>query len=77
MYVHNETYEKKFIIRGKIRLLMDFCILKGSAKKQIESVYNILATCNSEVQMDQKIHNMLHGKETLKDFINRHNSLKI
>lgn len=59
------------IIDEKIELLHDFCILRGNAHKQEQAVRNILANCKTEVQMEQKLHNVLKGEETLKDLIMR------
>ena len=58
-------------INEKIELLRDFCILRHKAKKQEAAVRSILAGCKSEIQMEQKLHNVLYGAESLKDLINR------
>lgn len=69
MHIH---YGEKNLIDEKIELLRDFCLLRGRATKQEETIRKILATCDNEIQMEQKLHNVLRGKETLKDFIDRH-----
>lgn len=71
MHIHVDTYGEKSPIDEKIELLRDFCILRKNANKQEEAIRNILAGCKSEIQMEQKLHNVLHGKESLKDLINR------
>ena len=70
MYIHNESQDRN-IIDEKVELLRDFCILKNNATKQEEAIRKILASCSSEVQMEQKIHNVLYGKESLKDLIKK------
>lgn len=64
--------EKKKNIDEKIRLLRHFGILNKWQRKERSAVISILAECNSEIQMEQKIHNLLHGTETLDNFIDRH-----
>lgn len=63
---------KKEIIDEKMELLKQFGILDGRRRKERSAVISILAECNSEIQMEQKIHNLLHGTETLDNFIDRH-----
>jgi hypothetical protein len=70
-----EIYGERSLVDEKIELLKDFCILRRGATKQEEAVRNILATCDSEIQMEQKLYNMLHGKETIKEFISKNHML--
>jgi hypothetical protein len=63
---------KKEIIDEKMELLKQFGILDGRQRKNRSSVISILAECSSEIQMENCIYDMLHGKETLDNFINRH-----
>lgn len=72
MYIHNDSHDEKTPIDQKIELLQDFCILSRRAKKQEEMVRSILATCTSDVQMEQKLYHLLRGSETLQEFISRH-----
>lgn len=69
MNIHNEYTNP---IDDKIEILRDFCILKRGAAKQEAAVREILENCENEIQMEQKLHNVLRGKETLKEFIGRH-----
>jgi hypothetical protein len=66
---------KQAIINEKIALLRDFCILGYNATRQEESVRIILGNCASELQMEQKLHDVLVGKETLKAFIKRYGAV--
>jgi hypothetical protein len=59
------------IIDAKIELLRDLCILTRNAKKQEAAVRAILERCQSEVRIEQKLHDLLCGNETLKEFISR------
>ena len=70
MYIYNEGININ-PIDEKIELLHDFCILRKNATKQEAAIRNILSTCKSEIQMEQKLYNVLHGNETLKDLIKR------
>lgn len=77
MNIHNNPalITKKEMIDEKIQLLKDFGLFSNKIKKERRAVISILATCNSEIQMEQKLHNVLHGKETLDDLIGRHQML--
>ena len=68
MNIHNDYVNP---IDDKINLLRDFCILRRGATKQEKAIRNILSNCKSEIQMEQKLYNVLHGIETLKDLIRR------
>lgn len=60
------------LINEKIELLNEFGILSSTATRQEEAVRRILSECNNEIQVEQKLHDILCGNETLKDFITRH-----
>ena len=62
-------------IDEKIEILHDFCILRPNAHKQEAAVRNILSACANEQQMDTKLHDLILGDETVKEFINRHSTL--
>lgn len=71
MYLHNEMSAVDPIYE-KIKLLRDFRILGDNATKQEVQVGLILTNCNSDIAMEQKLHNVLHGNETLKELIDKH-----
>ena len=56
----------------KIELLKEMVILRSNAHKQEEAVRIILATCQSEAQMDIKLHDLIVGNETIAKFVRRH-----
>lgn len=58
-------------INEKIEIMNDLCILRKNAPKQETALRNILSACENEIQIDQKLHNVLCGNETLKDLIKR------
>ena len=58
-------------INEKISILRDFNILKYNSHKQEDAIRKILGNCKSEIQIDQKLHDILCGNETLKDLIKR------
>ena len=58
-------------INEKIEILHDLCILRPNAHRQEDALKNILGTCKTEIQIDQKVHNVILGHETLKDLIKR------
>ena len=58
-------------INEKIEILHELCILRSNATQQEAKLKNILGTCNTEIQVDQILHNVLCGNETLKDLIKR------
>lgn len=55
-------------IDEKIELLRDFRLLRRTATEQETAVRRILGGC-TEIQMDQKLHDILCGNKTLKEFI--------
>ena len=71
MYIHNNNTDMRTWISDKIKLLHDFTILKSKYIKQEVDTYLLLGTCLSEIQMEQKLYNVLHGSETLKDLLER------
>lgn len=71
MHIHTESYDELTPIDEKIELLHDFGVLGENATKQEKDVRKILATCKNDIQMEQKLYNVLHGKETIKDLIAR------
>ena len=66
--------ELNALIDEKIELLRDFCVLSRASKKNEDAVRKILATCKTEVQVEQKVHNLIVRKETLKEFIQRNSA---
>lgn len=62
-------------IDAKIKILRDFCILRPNAHVQTAAVRNILTACANEHQMDIKLHDLLRGHETIKEFIARHKTV--
>ena len=56
------------LINYQIQVLKDFGVL---AKKQEAAVRSILASCKSDIQMEQKLHNVLYGVETIQNLIDR------
>jgi hypothetical protein len=58
-------------INEKIEILHDLCILRSNATKQEAKLKDILNTCKTEIQIDQILHNVICGNETIKDLIKR------
>ena len=58
-------------VEEKIQVLRDFTVLLSNATVQEASIRNILTLCKSEIRMEQKLHNVLYGKEKLKTLIDR------
>lgn len=74
MYIHNNIgfdTNIKVLVNDKIELLQDFTILRDDDIKQEVSTRLLLTTCKSEIQMEQKLYNVLHGSETLEDLLAR------
>lgn len=71
MYIHNNNTDMRMLINDKIELLHDFTILKSQYIKQEVNTYLLLGTCLSEIQMEQKLYNVLHGSETLSTLLER------
>lgn len=62
---------KDNIVEEKIELLHDFRVLLSNATKQEATIRNVLTLCPSYIRMEHKLHNILYGNETVKDFIKR------
>lgn len=62
---------KADVVEEKIELLHDFGVLQSNFTIQDASIRTILTMCKSDIRMEQKLHNVLHGKETLKYLIER------
>lgn len=63
--------DKEELINDKIKILKDFCILSKGRSKSEPAVRNILKGCDTEYQMENKLHDLLCGNETLQAFITR------
>lgn len=59
---------KKDYIQSKIRLLRDFCILRRNDARTV-IVRKILAAKQSEIQIDQFLHDIIRGNKTLDEAI--------
>lgn len=67
--------EKRDIIAEKIKILKHFAIIPRGDHQTKSIIISILGECKTEMEMEQKLYNLLHGAETLDDFINRHHTL--
>ena len=56
--------DKKEYIQSKIRLLRDFCILRRNDAKEVV-VRKILEARETEIQIDQFLHDIVRGNKTL------------
>ena len=74
MYIHHNNTDRRMLINDKIELLYDFTILQDEYVKQEVKTYLLLGTCQSEIQMEQKLYNVLHGSETLAALLEREKS---
>ena len=59
------------LVEDKIAVLRDFKILTSKSTTQEATLRNILTLCKTDVSMDQKVYNVLHNNETLKDLLKR------
>lgn len=59
------------VINEKIVILNQLGILRANARKQADALRTILGTCKNEIQIDQKLHDVIVGNKTLKDLIER------
>lgn len=59
------------IVNEKIKILRHFGIIESGDIELKEAVRKILFGCKSEIQMEQKLYNVLRGNETLNDLIAR------
>ena len=69
MYNHDTIINP---IDAKIEILRDFCVLRPNACRQEAAVRAILSSCANERQMEIKLHDLILGDETIKEFIARH-----
>lgn len=53
------------IIRQKIELLEDFCIIKRSHDSRRKLVRQALRECGTEIRMEQMLHDVLMGHTTI------------
>lgn len=68
-YLHNEPEEitRKELIKSKLDLLDDFCLLDGH-RKQFKA---ILSKCPTERAMEIKLHDLLVGNISREDFLRK------
>ena len=68
-YLHNTPDEinRKEIIKSKLDLLKDFCLL-GDSRKQFKA---ILSKCPTERAMEIKLHDLLVGNISREDFLRK------
>jgi hypothetical protein len=70
----NEQYTLEDQVDKKVSLLYDLCILcrRGRyADSREKAVKQLLASYKSEVQMDNAVHNIIVGDDTLNDLLKR------
>ena len=65
--VHNTPSDLNIIIDEKLQLLRDFKLLGRRTK----TVRKILARCNTELEMERKLYDVLHGNMTLEQLIQK------
>ena len=65
--VHNTPSDLNMIIDEKLQLLRDFKLLGRRTK----TVRKILARCNTELEMERKLYDVLHGNMTLEQLIQK------
>ena len=65
--VHNTPSDINDIINDKLQLLRDFKLLGRRTK----TVRKILARCNTELEMERKLYDVLHGNMTLEQLIQK------
>ncbi len=53
------------IIREKIELLEDFCIIKRRNDERRKLIRQALKECGSEFRMEQMLHDVIRGKVTI------------
>lgn len=53
------------IIRQKIELLEDFCIIKKRNDERRRLVRKALRQCGTELRMEQMLHDVIRGNTTL------------
>lgn len=62
---------KKDLIAEKVKLLKHFGVLTRGDRETKSAVISVLAKCNTEIEMEHCIHDVLHGKETLDQLLQR------
>ena len=65
--VHNTPSNINDIINEKLQILRDFKLLGRRTK----TVRKILARCNTELEMERKLYDVLHGNMTLEQLIQK------
>lgn len=65
--VHNTPSDINDIINEKLQILRDFKLLGRRTK----TVRKILARCNTELEMERKLYDVLHGNMTLEQLIQK------
>lgn len=73
------TKDRDNAIREKIVLLCNFCLLKHTqtsrglkcTDKRKDKIKQLLAQCTSEYQMDTVLHDVLMGRETVNQLLQR------
>jgi hypothetical protein len=59
------------IIREKVSLLRDFCILKGNKDPRTAAVKEALKQCGTELRMQNMLHDVLVGRTTLDEMLKK------
>ena len=65
--VHNTPSDINDIVDEKLQILRDFKLLGRRTK----TVRKILARCNTELEMERKLYDVLHGNMTLEQLIQK------
>lgn len=65
--VHNTPSDINDIINEKLQILRDFKLLGRRTK----IVRKILARCSTELEMERKLYDVLHGNMTLEQLIQK------
>ena len=58
-------------VLNKMMVLRHFGILDNAKPSQTNALKSILKSCQNETQMDNVIHNVLYGNETLEELLKR------
>ena len=61
----------KAIIREKINLLKDFCIISRKHDENEERIRDMLKMCTTERDIERTLHDLLTGEETLEHLLAR------
>ena len=62
---------KREVIQDKIKLLRHFAILPKGDRETKSAIISVLAECNTELEMERCLYNVLHGSENLDQFLAR------